>query len=70
MAKRKTREEKKKAAYRLQNFSLEVQGSQSKKDIQEFGYLAKEYIRQDLTKSVLYSVVIISILFAARYYLG
>lgn len=68
--KKKTREEKVKSSYRLHNFTLEIQDVQARKDVQEFGYLSKEFVRKDLTKTITYSFVIIGLLLAAKRYLG
>ncbi len=70
MAKKKTREEKIKSAYRLQNFKLRVGEVQARRDVQEFGYLSKEYVRKDLTKTVIFSLVIVVLLIIAKKYLG
>lgn len=69
MAKRKTREEKVKSTYRLQNFKLQVAEVEARKDVQEFGYLSKEYVRKDLTRTVAYSAVIVTLLFLATRYI-
>lgn len=68
--KRKTKEEKVKAAYRLQNFQLKVEESQQKREVKEFGYLSKEYVKKDLTKTVVYTAVVVTLLFIAKRYLG
>lgn len=68
--KRKTREEKIKGAYRLSNLKIKVEESQNRRDVQEFGYLSKDYIRKDLTKTVVYTVVVVGLLFLAKQYLG
>ena len=70
MARQKTREEKVKSAYRLQNFSLKIKEKQIEKDRNEFGYLSSHYVVKDLTKTLLYSVVILALLLVARQYLG
>ena len=70
MSRQKTREEKVKSAYRLQNFSLKIKEKQIEKDRNEFGYLSSHYVVKDLTKTLLYSVVILALLLVARQYLG
>lgn len=70
MSRQKTREEKVKTAYRLQNFSLKIKEKQIEKDRNEFGYLSSHYVVKDLTKTLLYSVVILALLLVARQYLG
>ncbi|MCE7897868.1 MAG: hypothetical protein DPW11_00675 [bacterium] len=70
MSRTKTREEKIKTAYRLQNFSLKVAEKQVEKDRNEFGYLSSHYVVKDLTKTLLYSLVILVLLMVARQYLG
>ncbi len=70
MPRQKTREEKIKSAYRLQNFSLKVAEKQIEKDRNEFGYLSSHYVVKDLTKTLLYSLVVLTLLLLARQYLG
>lgn len=70
MSRVKTREEKIKSAYRLQNFSLKVAEKQVEKDRNEFGYLSSHYVVKDLTKTLVYSLVILTLLLVARQYLG
>ena len=70
MSKQKTREEKIKSAYRLQNFSLKLAEKQVEKDRNEFGYLSSHYVLKDLTKTLLYSVVILVLLVVAKRYIG
>ncbi len=70
MARQKTREEKIKSAYRLQNFSLKVAEKKIEKDRNEFGYLSSHYVVKDLTKTLAYSLVILTLLLVARQYLG
>lgn len=67
---RKTKEEKIKSQYRLANFSLQVKETEVRKDRQEFGYLSSEYVVRDLSKTLLYTAVIIFLLFLAQRYLG
>lgn len=70
MPRQKTREEKIKTAYRLQNFSLKVAAKQVEKDRNEFGYLSSHYVVKDLSKTLIYSLVILTLLLVARQYLG
>ena len=70
MSRQKTREEKIKSAYRLQNFSLKVVEKQAEKDRNEFGYLSSHYVVKDLTKTLVYSLVILTLLLVAKQYLG
>lgn len=70
MSRTKTREEKIKSAYRLQNFSLKVAEKQVEKDRNEFGYLSSHYVVKDLTKTLVYSLIILILLLVARKYLG
>lgn len=67
---RKTRAEKVASGYRLQNFRLQVEERQQVKDASEFGYLGSEYVVKDLTKTVLYTVVILLLLWVATQRLG
>ena len=62
MSRQKTREEKVKSAYRLQNFSLKIKEKQIEKDRNEFGYLSSHYVVKDLTKTLLYSLIILVLL--------
>lgn len=68
--KRKTKEEKVKSGYRLENFKLHVAESAARRDTQEFAYLSKDYVKKDLTKTVVFSLVIVSLLLFAKKYLG
>ena len=68
--KRKTLEEKIKTGYRLQDFRLQVTERIEKKDASEFGYLSSEFVVRDLTKTVVFSVVIVGLLLLAKNYLG
>lgn len=67
---RKTREEKVKSAYRLQNFQLQAEERVAVKDANEFGYLASEYVVADLRKAVIYTTLILLLLWAAKLKLG
>jgi len=70
MSRQRTREEKIKSSYRLQNFKLHAVEKQQEKDSNEFGYLASHYVVKDLTKTLFFSLVILGLLLAARSYLG
>lgn len=67
---RKTREEKVKSGYRLQNFVLTATERASTRDKEEFGYLASEYVVKDLVKTLIYTVVIVGLLVVAKMKLG
>jgi len=68
--KKKTREEKIRSGYRLENFRLKLGETQAKKDVEEFGYLKKDFVKKDLTKTVVFSVLIVVLLIIAKKYLG
>lgn len=68
--KRKTKAEKIATGYRLKDFHLKVEEQREKKDASEFSYLSKEYVGKDLTKTVIYSVLIVGLLLLAKSYLG
>lgn len=70
MSRQKTREEKIKSSYRLQNFRLQVSQKQEEKDTNEFGYLSSHYVVKDLTKTLVYSLIILILLVVAKRYLG
>lgn len=65
---RKTREQKVKSAYRLQNFRLQVEERVAVKDANEFGYLASEYVVKDLTKTGIFTMLILGLLLLAKRY--
>ena len=67
---RKTREEKIRSAYRLQNFRLQVGERVAVNDANEFGYLASEYIVKDLTKTGIFTLLILGLLLLAIMRLG
>lgn len=67
---RKTREEKIKSQYRLKDFSLQVKETQARKDKEEFSYLSSEYVVKDLTKTLVFTIIIVILLFVAKKYLG
>lgn len=64
--KRKTREEKIRSAYRLDNFQLKAEETRERRDVDEFGYLSIGYIKRDLAKTLLLSVVIVGLLILAK----
>ena len=70
MAKHKTKEEKIKSAYRLQNFRLKFGEKQEERDSNDFGYLSSHYVVGDLTRTLIYSVVIVVLLLVAKKYFG
>jgi len=67
---RKTREEKIRSQYRLENFSLQVKETRERRDKEEFGYLASEYVSRDLMKTLVFTIVIVGLLLFAKKYLG
>lgn len=69
MARKKTREEKIQSGYRLQNFKLAAVDRTAAKDVSEFSYLSSEYVMKDLTKTFLYTAIIVALLVMAKQYL-
>ena len=67
---RKTRAEKVASGYRLQNFKLQTGQRAEVKDASEFGYLSSEYVVKDLTKTGIFTLVIVGLLILAKRYLG
>lgn len=67
---RKTKAEKIESGYRLQNFRLQVEKRQETKDASEFGYLASSYVVKDLTKTGIFTLVILGLLILAKIKLG
>lgn len=67
---KKTREEKVRSAYRLQNFKLDTAQVAQRKDREEFGYLSSSYVKQDLLKTLLYTLIIVGLLLFAKLKLG
>jgi len=65
---RKTREEKIQSGYRLKNFKLAASERTVVKDASEFGYLSSEYIVKDLSKTLLYTAIILGLLVMAQKY--
>ena len=70
MTKRKTREEKIKSGYRLQNFKLAAADRTAVKDASEFGYLSSEYVVKDLMKTLVFTAIIVGLLVLAKIKLG
>lgn len=66
---RKTREEKIKSQYRLQNFRLAAAERTEVKDANEFAYLSSEYVVKDLSRTFLFTLIVVGILVAAKFYL-
>lgn len=70
MARQKTRAEKIESGYRLKNFSIAAGERTAAKDASEFGYLSSEYVVKDLTKTAIFTVVIVVLLVIAKMKLG
>ena len=70
MSRKKTREEKIQSGYRLKNFKLAASERMVAKDVSEFSYLSSEYVVKDLTKTLLYTIVIVGLLVLAKARLG
>lgn len=70
MARNKTRDEKIQSGYRLQNFKLKAADRHVAKDVSEFSYLSSEYVVKDLTKTFLYTAIIVGLLVYAKIRLG
>lgn len=70
MARKKTREEKIQSGYRLQNFKLVAADRTVVKDANEFGYLSSEYVVKDLSKTFLFTAIIVALLVLAKIKLG
>jgi len=70
MAKKRTRKEKERVKYHLEGSLLRTQAKWQEKDKQEFAYLEAKYIKKDLTKTFVYSLLMLLILFLAKWYLG
>ena len=60
--KRKTKAEKVKTSYRIDDFVVREEEMVTRMDDDNFGYLSKEYIGKDISKTVLFSVVIVLII--------
>jgi hypothetical protein len=70
MARKKTRAEKIESGYRLKNFKLAASERTAVKDANEFGYLSSEYVVKDLSKTLLYTAIILGLLVWAQQYFG
>ncbi|MEI6690834.1 MAG: hypothetical protein WCL07_03750 [bacterium] len=70
MAKVKTREEKIKSSYRLANFKITEGAKREEKDIAEFAYLDASFVKKDLFKTIVVSIIMVGIIVAAKKYLG
>ncbi len=70
MPRKKTREEKIQSGYRLKNFKLAVSERTAVKDASEFSYLSSEYVMKDLTKTLVYTALIVGLLVWAKMRLG
>lgn len=70
MARKKTKAEKIESGYRLQNFKLSVAERTESKDATEFGYLSSKYVVKDLTRTVVFTAVIVILLVLAKIKLG
>ena len=67
---RKTREEKIQSGYRLKNFKLAATERRVVKDVSEFSYLSSKYVIKDLSKTFVYTMIIVGILIWAKVKLG
>lgn len=65
--KRKTREEKVKTGYRLENFKLREEETRDRRDVGEFAYLSKQYVVKDLAKTIFFSCIILGLIMFAKY---
>jgi len=68
MKTRKTRQEKIAHSYKLGTFVLQADAISMRRDVQEFGYLDSTYVIQDLLRTLLYTVIIVTLLVVARIY--
>jgi hypothetical protein len=66
---RKTKEEKIKSQYRLQNFKLAASERTEVKDANEFAYLSSEYVVKDLSRTFLFTLIVVGILITAKMWL-
>lgn len=67
---RKTKSEKIQSGYRLKNFKLTASERSATKDANEFSYLSSNYVLADLSKSLIYTLIIIGLLVLAKMRLG
>lgn len=70
MARKKTRAEKVESGYRLKNFQIAASERTMAKDASEFHYLSSEYVMKDLTKTLVYTAIIVALLMYAKFRLG
>jgi len=70
MARKKTRAEKIASGYRLQNFRIAESERTMKKDADEFSYLSSKYVLLDLSKTILFTLIILLLLAFAKMKLG
>jgi hypothetical protein len=66
MARKKTKAEKIESGYRLKNFKLASSERTAVKDANEFSYLSSEYVVKDLTKTLVFTAIIVGLLFLAK----
>jgi hypothetical protein len=66
MARKKTKAEKIESGYRLKNFKLVSSERTAVKDANEFSYLSSEYVVKDLTKTLIFTVLIVALLVLAK----
>lgn len=67
---RKTKSEKIESGYRLHKFKLDAVERGAIKDANEFSYLSSDYVIADLTKTLIYTFIIIGLLVLAKMRLG
>ena len=70
MTKHKTKAEKIASGYRLQNFKIDAKERVAVKDASEFGYLSSQFVLKDLSKTFLYTAIILGLLAFAKMKLG
>lgn len=70
MKRRKTKEEKIRSEYRLKNFRIAALERSGVKDADEFGYLSREYSVKDLSKTLLYTTIILGLLLWVKMMIG
>ena len=66
---RKTKAQKIQSGYRLQNFRLAAAERTEVKDANEFAYLSSEYVVKDLSRTFLFTLIVVGILVAAKVFL-
>lgn len=70
MARKKTKAEKIESGYRLKDFRIAASERTAVKDANEFSYLSSEYVVKDLTKTVIFTAIIVGLLVLAKIKLG